>query len=62
MQSIELSRLKQDREATNLNLKAQHRLMIATLILALVAVVAIITSIVIAIHSKPIILRVYPKS
>jgi hypothetical protein len=57
---LEVARLEQDRDAINKNLKAQHRVMIATLITALVALISAGTAIVIAFHSKPPVVYVRP--
>lgn len=50
---LKLSQLDQDREALNLNLKSQHRLMIATLLTALVALISSCVALVISAQSKP---------
>lgn len=52
-QKIEVARLEQERDAINKNLKAQHRIMIATLILAFVAVISTIVAVIIALTANP---------
>jgi len=49
---IEVARLAQDKDAINKNLKAQHRLVIATLITACAATLSAIIAIIISLHSK----------
>lgn len=50
---IKLSQLDHDRDALNLNLKSQHRLMIATLITALVAFLASCVALYTSAQNKP---------
>jgi len=52
-QAIELTKLKQERDAINLNLKSQHKIMIATLLTAFAAVVSAVIALIISIHQKP---------
>jgi hypothetical protein len=58
-EKLEIERLDQDRESLNLNLKAQHRIMIATLITALVALISAAAAIYISLHTKPSVVNVY---
>lgn len=61
MEEIELVRLEQDRDATDKNLMAQYRLMVATLIAALIALFAAVAAIYISVHSKALTIVVRPR-
>jgi hypothetical protein len=52
MESIAIAELEQSKDALKKNLKAQHRIMIATLILAVVAVISTLSAIIIAISTN----------
>lgn len=50
---LEQAKLIQDKEALNLTLRSQHKLLIATLITALVAILTSLIALVISLHNKP---------
>ena len=60
MQRIELAKLEQARESTNNNLKAQHRLMVATILASAVALISASAAIYISLHSKSQVVNVKP--
>jgi hypothetical protein len=62
IEKIEISKLSQNRESINKNLQAQHRLMIATLIAAAVALVSALAAIFISISSEPPVVNVSPSA
>jgi hypothetical protein len=53
MEKIEIARLEQDRESTNNNLLAQHRLMIVTVVATFIALLSSVSAIFIAINQDP---------
>lgn len=57
---LELMRLDQERDAVNKNLKAQHRLMVVTVLTALVALLSSTVAVYASLHSKPPIVNVTP--
>jgi hypothetical protein len=59
-QRLEMAKLDQERDIANANLKAQHKIMIATLITALIALLSSGIAVVIALHNKPPIVNVRP--
>ena len=52
--------LDQSSEALNLNLKSQHRLLIATLLTSSVALISALTAMVISLNTKPPIVNIQP--
>lgn len=60
IEKIEIAKLSQDRESINHNLKAQHRLMIATLITAVIALLSSSVAVFISINSKPPTVNIAP--
>lgn len=57
---LERAKLYQDKEALDLNLRSQHKIIIATLITAMVALVSAVLALFIALHSKPPVVYVKP--
>jgi hypothetical protein len=57
---LERARLSQEKEALDLNLMSQHKVIIATLITAMVALVSAVIAIFIALYSKPPVVYVKP--
>lgn len=58
---LEQAKLIQDKEALRLTLRSQHKLLIATLITALVALISSLTAIIISLHNKPATVYVRPE-
>lgn len=52
-QKLEIAKLAQEKDAIDKNLKAQHRVMIATLAAVVVALLSSIVALIIALSSKP---------
>jgi hypothetical protein len=60
IEKLEHANLKQSADTANKNLIVQHRLMIATLITALIALFSSISAIIISINQKPPVINVSP--
>lgn len=57
---LERTRLAQDREALDLNLMSQHKVIVATLITTMVALASAVLALFIALHNKPPVVYVKP--
>jgi hypothetical protein len=57
---LERAKLDQDKEALDLNLRSQHKIIVATLITAMVALISAVLALFIALHSKPPVVYVQP--
>jgi hypothetical protein len=63
MELIELARMEQEREITNNNLKAQHKVLIITTVATFVALLSSVSAVYIALHQyrpKPPVVNVSP--